>query len=383
MNKVLVTTIAIFFASFSFQAKPADIYFANNTLYLKGEIRPGDAEHFATVVTKQKYIYNFEINSLGGDLAEAIQIANLVKGLHNIVYVEDDGYCVSACFFILLEGYNRTFSPANDDGTLPADKYRQMYHFSFVGIHRPYLSSPSGDGKSAIQQETIMGFARDYLKQKSVPQHLIDEMMARPSNDIYWLNDHDKEMIGAYSPGDEEALIAKCGYKRIITQLSENWSDEKKERLSTCQSEYWAKQYMQSNINFIAKLRTGWRPWQTVLVKNDYDVTKANWREYGHNKDLTAYIDNASITTEGNKVKMWILINYNKPSTILRETLLSEIDQNEFDCKEIQARRNYSINYSGNMGRGSQGRSGAISDSWVTPTAGSLLEQAWKIACRK
>lgn len=382
MNKVWITATVLFFACLPIQARSADIYYEKPTLHLTGEIRPGDAEHFASVVAKEKYIFNFHINSLGGDVSEAIRIANLVKEMHLVVYVSDGGYCVSACFFILLEGYQRTFAPSNDDGNLPPQAVRNESQ-GYVGIHRPYQKAPVGDIASANRQEDLMGVVRSYLIKKAVPQHLIDEMMARPSNDIYWLNEHDKRLIGDFGPGDEEALVAKCGYKRVETQLDEGWSKERMGQLGTCRTDYWLKLYYPINANFIAKLRTGWRPWQTVMEKNNYDATTAKWREYGHSNELIAYIDNASITSDGDKVKMWILIDYRRPLTNMSETFLSEIDQNEFDCKGYQARRNYSINYSGNMGRGSQGRSGTVAENWVSPAAGSLLEQAWKIACKK
>ena len=103
---------------------------------------------------------------------------------------------------------------------------------------------------------------RVYLASKTVPQHLVDEMMSRPSNDIYWLKDSDKALIGDYNPGDEEALIAKCGYKRFKTMAIENWSEEKEYQVFKCMYDYWYEQYVPLQHKYIAKLSNGWRPWQ-------------------------------------------------------------------------------------------------------------------------
>ncbi len=104
---------------------------------------------------------------------------------------------------------------------------------------------------------------RSHLASKQVPQHLVDEMMARPSNDIYWLRDRDLELIGPYSAGDEEALIARCGYKRAGKIVDEEWSEARHNKLTDCGIEYWDEQYFEPQINFVLKLAGGWRPWST------------------------------------------------------------------------------------------------------------------------
>ena len=189
-----------------------------------------------------------------------MRIAELVKNMHIDVKVAKGGYCVSACFFVFLEGNFRTSSSANDDGSLPPQAKREKIR-GFVGIHRPYLKSPSSDLSSTKKQEEMMRKVRGYLASKAVPQHLIDEMMARPSNDIYWLKERDSELIGELNAGDEEALIARCGFKRIAVRINENWSDDRENRLSECESDYWIEQYHPLQHEFMAKLRTGWRPW--------------------------------------------------------------------------------------------------------------------------
>jgi hypothetical protein len=94
-----------------------------------------------------------------------------------------------------------------------------------------------------------------------VPQYLIDEMMGRPSNDIYWLGERDLNLLNEFSAGDEEALISKCGYIRPDVRQAQRWSSEKWNKLWDCEFDYWDEQYRPLQVQYLAKLRTGWRPW--------------------------------------------------------------------------------------------------------------------------
>ena len=251
---------AVFGAMFLVSAEAADIHNEKHKFFFSGEIRAGDAERFAVLVARLPVVSNVTINTSGGDVGEAIRLAELVKGLHIDVLVQKGGYCVSACFFIFLEGYYRVASWAQDDGTLiPSD--RRANWPGPIGIHRPYLSSTGGDVRSIKRQEEIMRRIRSYLNVKALPQHLVDEMMARPSNDIYWLTKRDLMLIGDYGPGVEEALVARCGYKRFHQSDAEGWSKERYQALAHCAFEHWDEQYVPLQRAFIARLKAGWRPW--------------------------------------------------------------------------------------------------------------------------
>ena len=254
-------SILLTFSVFPSMAHAADIYIEKFTVHFIGDIRSGDAERLASLIAPEKKgVTRLKINSSGGDLLEAMRIKDLVNGLHIDVHVANGGYCISACFFIFLEGYERHAAWALDDGTLGLQKMRSKY-FGFVGIHRPYLKSPTGDVMGTKKQQDLMRNVRDYLATKAVSQHLIDEMMARPSNDVYWLNEKDLNLLGDLSPGDEETLIARCGYKRPLVRYDEKWSDEKEDRLNDCKFDYYMEQYYPIQRQYIMKLRTGWRPW--------------------------------------------------------------------------------------------------------------------------
>lgn len=260
-RNLLISAVTLLIATISpLIATAADIYLEKHNIVLNGEIKAGDAERIASVLAPKTIIGRLLVNSPGGDLLEAMRIKDIVKGLHTDVTVAKGGYCVSACFFIFLEGYYRTAGAAYDDGTLAPRENRERRN-GMVGIHRPYMKTPTGDVVGVKKQEDLMRSARVYLASKAVPQYLIDEMMSRPSNDIYWLRLKDFNFLGEYSPGDEEALIAKCGYKRIDKMIEENWSQDRGEQVANCNLDYWYEIYQPSQSQYLAKLRTGWRPW--------------------------------------------------------------------------------------------------------------------------
>ena len=266
-NKLLLTLLFLFTAFVPAVGKAADVFLEKFRLHIVGEIRPGDAERVAQSAIEQftrnkKYVAFVFVNSPGGDIAESIRIADLVASMKPTVVVARGGVCASSCFLIFLAGYERVATSVHDDGGMPTPE-KQVSRFGLVGIHRPYLKTPSADLESVTKQGDLMRSFRNHLASKQVPQHLVDEMMARPSNDIYWLRDRDFELIGPYSAGDEEALIAKCGYKRSGKMVSEQWSEERLKKFAACELNYWDEQYMGPQIKFVHKLSGGWRPWAT------------------------------------------------------------------------------------------------------------------------
>lgn len=247
-----VTTIV-----YSLRCGAADIFSDKWKLYLNGEIHQGDSEQLASILSKTKRARSLTVNTLGGDVREALRIAELVRGSRIDVQVAKSGRCVSACFFIYLEGYSRNASWANADGTLPSS----IRSAGPIGIHRPYLNSVTSNLESAQNQEIVMKNVRSYLATKLVPQYLVDEMMARPSNDIYWLTERDVVTLGEYDPGVEEVLIAKCGYKRTNAMFEENWSKERISRMYNCSFDYWDEHLSPLQLVYLSRLKSGWRPW--------------------------------------------------------------------------------------------------------------------------
>ena len=283
-------------------AQCAEIRVDKLSIFLNGEIQKGDAERFANLLAQQRILLRVILDSKGGDVLESMKIGQLVNGSHIDAQVANGGLCVSACFFIFLEGYHRIAGIAKPDNRLPSQSERDTY-MGIVGIHRPYLSSTNGDASSIQQQDFIIRKVRDYLASKYLAQRLIDEMMSRPSNDVYWLNENDLNNIGEFNPGIEEALISKCGFKRALVRVDEDWSMDKQVALGHCMTEYWKSQYAPQQASFFQKLKSDWRPWTTGKDSQQNSNTKASngatdkldaahpkWRQIVISSEFTAWM---------------------------------------------------------------------------------------------
>lgn len=257
--------VVLLIGGLSIEAKAADIYpddeHSQTLIHLVGDIRSGDAERLAIVMSEMTFASLLLVDSRGGDINESLKIVSLVKGTRLNIHVSKGKVCASSCFFVYLAGNPRVSSGwmVNDDGTLKSQERRDR-SFGVVGIHRPYFKDPSGNPESNNKQIVLMRSVKKYLEEEGLSQYLIDQMMSHSSNDIYWLNDRDVLSIGEYSPNIEELLIAKCGYKNGSKRT--DWSDEKENTLSYCIVDVLNKNDNSSRLSYLNKLRTGWRPWK-------------------------------------------------------------------------------------------------------------------------
>ena len=179
------------------------------TIQFNGTIASGDANKLKGFLAKGN-IYGIYLNSPGGDVQEAIKLAKLVEQYRQPVNVAGGGVCVSACFFIYIAANGRAATGID----VSPKEYSLVY--GNVGIHRPYLIIPDGKTSSQSNQTGIMRKVTSYLEYHIVPRRIIDLMMSRPSNDIYWLTVDDIDELGKYPPALEELYISKCGYYRAI-----------------------------------------------------------------------------------------------------------------------------------------------------------------------
>lgn len=222
----------------------------NNSFLLSGEIQKGDAERLAKalmLVNSNSLGAVLSLDSPGGDVEESLHIASLVKALHLNIIVAGGGTCASACFFIFLAG-DAHFAIWPDNGRMP------KLGLGYIGLHRPYLkldpTMRNGSIDAEARQHDVMQIIGAYLRNQDVPQRLIDLMMSRPSNDIYWMTEEDIKQLGQYSPGREELLISRCGYSRHLS--ADIWSE----------CAYTAfPDLIQERLTNRERLREGWRPW--------------------------------------------------------------------------------------------------------------------------
>lgn len=238
------------------------------SITMTGEITPGDAERLASIFVAIKPIANYYpypnslyLNSHGGDVAEAIRIAELVKTLGISVATVPDGKgaCVSSCFLIYAAALERVASGID---TLRAEGTKG--NLGPLGVHRPYLRTPAEGPAGAKQQEQVMADMRAYLVKASVGHALIDKMMSHASNDIYWLNAEDLRALGSFSPGVEEQLISRCGYnaRRESNLSARNYIRSSQSGTVACVRDYMLKTYTPLLHAAVDRMRNGWRPWK-------------------------------------------------------------------------------------------------------------------------
>jgi ATP-dependent protease ClpP protease subunit len=173
-------------------------------LVLSGEITAGDADRLLSKILDDENRF-LEQNKLllasdGGDVAEALRIARLIKSLYtHVIVMPLTGRCVSACFFIYAAANRRE-----------ADGDR------LVGINRPYLvasdgaSAPAADAAPA--ESGALAQVRTFLQENAVPGYLVEEMFRRPSDDAYWLSADDEKNLGFQSPSFDRYIRTKCAW---------------------------------------------------------------------------------------------------------------------------------------------------------------------------
>jgi hypothetical protein len=111
-----------------------------HTIYVLGVINPGAAREFKAVIDHGPAIDTVIVDSPGGDVSSAVDIANLIhRRKLNIVV---DGRCFSACAnYLFPAGHSKSLRPQ-----------------SFLGIHnRTYNYVDDGVARHAVQRPEIHG----------------------------------------------------------------------------------------------------------------------------------------------------------------------------------------------------------------------------------
>ena len=182
--------------------------YGGEAILLTGEILPGDYERLLALIGNDTDRFwravGFTLASPGGDIAEALKIARLVKETYSMVFAGPvTGPCVSACFFIFAAAAFR-------DATVQS-----------LGIHRPYVHpkrlASMSVGEAQTLQKDVLRRARLYLEDLDVPTNLIDKMFQRASTEVYWLTQNEiEDQLGRRPPWYEQFLIARCGFNKSL-----------------------------------------------------------------------------------------------------------------------------------------------------------------------
>jgi hypothetical protein len=158
----------------------------------------------------------------GGDGAEALKIARLVKSLHSRLSVGPlTGRCVSACFYIYAAAAEREV-----DGE------------KLLGINRPFIADtqpvaatataadaetaaaseavPAAQARGAAAEAGALTQVRAFLQDNAVPNYLVEEMFRHASDDAYWLSADDEKNLGSRSQSFKHFLAEKCAWDEKI-----------------------------------------------------------------------------------------------------------------------------------------------------------------------
>jgi len=66
-------------------------------------------------------------------------------------------------------------------------------------------------------------------------------------------------MLGEINPGDEEVLIQRCGYKRVMKRVKEKASRDEMQRMVNCSEDYWSEIYdVEQDKNKMKALNEEW-----------------------------------------------------------------------------------------------------------------------------
>lgn len=187
-----------FAAEITFSQQPDSF---NCRIEISGEIVSGDAKKFSNLINENldnflttQFVF---LNSNGGSVKEAIEIANTIEEAGLVAAVPDGYVCASACALIYMSAPTRM-------------------RLGNVLVHRPYFNisgihANKYEAYSKEQQRAILAL-RDHLSAKAIPSDLIDKMMSLPSSSSYRISASDDQEIGYMNPMVEEIAISKCNF---------------------------------------------------------------------------------------------------------------------------------------------------------------------------
>ncbi len=173
-------------------------------LLIQGDIKKGDFLKASTFLNTAEGPTLVRLNSLGGDLDEAIRIGELLRVRNMTAYINTSDSCVSACVLILAGAVNRI-----TDGR--------------VGIHRPYLIVPQGNtvDEQKVIYSKIETKVKQYLENMNIPVRLYDVMFRIPPEKVRFLN---KQELQDFGLSEADPFHSEANQAQIAETLGINRS---------------------------------------------------------------------------------------------------------------------------------------------------------------
>lgn len=134
----------------------------NATLQIHGALTQGSAAQFARILKQHPQARTVVLDSAGGSIGEALDIADMIREARLNTYVERS--CLSACTLILLAGTDRAASPN-----------------ARIGFHRPtFVGATSGD------LPTLNSVARSLYDEAGVAPTFTDRTFDTSPSDMWY-----------------------------------------------------------------------------------------------------------------------------------------------------------------------------------------------------
>lgn len=182
--------------------------------YIVGEIQPGDFEKVRKLyAANHPYLWAFQLNSLGGDVEEAMTIGRLFRRYLIEAYAPEKIFGVSTLFWA-----DKASCVDNSESECVCASACALIWFGAVrregrvGLHRPRITSSAFS--NAVPEEAENYYKHElkhvskYLEEMEVPGTVIEKMLSTRSSDVQWVDESQELQL---SPSYSEWIDATCG----------------------------------------------------------------------------------------------------------------------------------------------------------------------------
>lgn len=224
MRAITIFLLSAFFAAWM-PAGAADISAYRRGVLIQGPIEKGD---YARIIQFVRHPDNYGrfartvyLDSTGGDLVEAVRIANLLEKSYAATNVAEGARCYSACFILWMSGVSRHVSSG-----------------ATLGVHR--INVKVGEGTLDQQSTYFTQIARsveNYMSGLGTPRAILDKMNATAPSDLFvisprWLLEQRLLTTLSYRIGFVDAAQARCGPEPVALAMKARamMGDEEHER---------------------------------------------------------------------------------------------------------------------------------------------------------
>jgi len=178
---VALAVVGFFISAPAESASVTAIDFKNGKtrLDLVGDIQPGDKQALTAAIQKandaSRLVATIRLNSPGGNILEAVEIAQVVRQAKIATSVLSGSTCASACFIIFAAGNQRYAS------------YNAM-----IGVH----GASDESGQETIESGAATVSMARIVRNLGVPEAIIGKMVVTPPTQMVWLGPDDLRSMG-------------------------------------------------------------------------------------------------------------------------------------------------------------------------------------------